>query len=117
MTFSYDGALFCDSCGERVPGSMQHWGEIESDNIDHCDNEAGCLEAIDLELPADAPLYGCESRKVGAICTDRLTSEGIEYIRGLIAEPNPTPYQKALHTLWLDTFPVLVPETFADMET
>lgn len=128
MLYTYQADLYCAACGDRIraglplpPGAdaddettydsddypKPFYGTNESDSIDHCASGVECLTAIDLGafgLAPDAPLYGMESRLIGAALTDDLTSEGCVYIAGLIQEPARTPYQEALHQCWRDLY-------------
>lgn len=118
MAYSFNGSLFCDSCGRAIIDALKEttltsdtlptYGESESDSIHHCEEGSHCLEAINLSeygLDKRAKLLGAESRVIGNIVTDKLTDIGVAYTKELVAEKNPTPFQKALHRLWSDYFP------------
>lgn len=105
-------------------GDSDHFPQFvnspETDFIDHCASREACLERIDLYdygLKPEDELKGMESRYVGNIVTDSLTdipyclTRGIADLKEKIKEfecPNCgnefTPYQKALHRLWIKEF-------------
>lgn len=94
-------------------GFPQYAPEEETDSPDHCASVAECLEGIDLGeygLPDGAPLYGAEVRRIGAVTNAGLTEYGREYLAEMLAERDPTPYQRALHRLWRDLYEVPEPD-------
>lgn len=128
--YIYQADTYCDSCGNRIAAELEqrefYGGETialrdDSDHYpqggypseptdapDHCASGADCLEGIDLAdygLSLAAPLYGAEGRTIGALLSDELTEYGINYLWEMIEdETNLTPYQRALHNLWRETF-------------
>lgn len=123
--YVYQADTWCDSCGAdiirtlesegyvpTIPDDSDHWpqsaAEEETDGPDHCASAGECLEAIDLAdygFAPDASLYGAESRKIGALLSPDLTEAGYAYLAEMLAESDPTPYQRALHALWREAFP------------
>lgn len=91
MTYAYQAALWCDSCGEEIMRTLdakgakpdtEDWDSDdypkagdpgESDSPDHCDAGTLCLER---EL---VPFHGY----VGALLNDELTDYGRQYIASL----------------------------------
>jgi hypothetical protein len=122
MPYVYNADMWCSSCGDRLERKLEADGVIddhdsdtfpqyvpdpgESDSPYHCAAGSDCLEALDLQpygARADA-LRGAESVRVGALVTDSLTDAGVEYVREILAEPDPTPYQSAIHAYWREAF-------------
>ena len=108
MSYAYQANLWCDSCGRKLTVEYPSYGSNgkPADTVYHCAAEENCLEAIDLHkygLLETDPLYGLESRFVGAIVSG-LTADGIENLHEMLDRPDPTPYQRALHALWRETF-------------
>lgn len=125
MPYAYEADLYCDACGEELQneinvndpaakrsGDTDEYPqyvdvEEESDSIYHCANGRQCKEAIDLHawgLKEDDQLQGSETPLVGELLTENLTPEGVEYLKRMLDEPNPTPYQIALHECWKAAF-------------
>lgn len=121
--YVYNADTYCDSCGEAIAKSLLKQGykddgdsdsfpqsasdDQETDSPDHCASYGNCLEPIDLGaygLADDAELFGAESRRIGALLSESLTTEGGTYVYEKIREDDPTPYQLALHSLWVETF-------------
>lgn len=122
--FVYQAETFCDSCGEWIRADLLAMGEAPArdsdewpqgpfpeeptDSPDHCASGRECFEGIHLGaygLADDAPLYGAESRVIGALLSDGLTEEGGSYVAlEAFDNPDPTPYQSALHRLWWESF-------------
>lgn len=130
--FVFQADTYCDSCGEAirarlnrdipdyVPADPSDLYSYDSDHYpkpadedatdypDHCAAGGECLEGIDLGaygLDPEDLLVGAETRKVGAILSDGLTSEGMAYTVEMLTRAEPlTPYQRALHHLWRETF-------------
>lgn len=118
MTYMYNAALYCDSCGQLLVKEARRNGDEdygdsdgfpqsvlsgETDSPSHCDSREECLEPLDLTqwgLDIDDPLYGAESRVIGALIDERLTEDGVSYLKEMLDEPAPTPYQRALHDFW-----------------
>ena len=103
-----DGDLWCEDCAASfgVPADEMAMAG-EADGIHHCAGGNACFNRIDLAaygLDAASPLFGAETRQVGIICTDRLTTNGYEALQEALAEPKPTPFQAALHRLWEEEF-------------
>lgn len=124
MIYQYLAANYCGSCGRAImreldekniedDGDSETYpqgfaGENETDSVEHCASEDKCEEAILLSryglLDTDE-LKGAETRAVGEVLTDSLTSDGVNSTREMLSELSPTPYQAALHKLWLGLFP------------
>lgn len=124
--YVYAADTWCDSCGERLRREIaeqglapadhddvyvdsDHWPqpalEESTDGPDHCAAYADCLEAVDLDAYGSIPyLLGAEAPKVGALLSDGLTEYGVEYLREMLSEKHPTPYQRALHAFWREAF-------------
>jgi hypothetical protein len=120
--YAYHAELYCDACGERLERELQAAGvsdsgdsdqypqgaaEGESDGPNHCASGAECLQPLELELYGLAPgaeLYGAETRRIGAWLDESLTDYGREYLRELLDESEPTPYQRALHRFWREVY-------------
>lgn len=126
--YVFQADTYCDTCGDRLRVELSAQGlcpadpddersydsddfpkgpfpEEETDGPDHCASDD--CEGIDLGaygLPDGAPLYGAETRTVGAILSSGLTEHGAEYLREMLAEEPRTPYQAALHSLWREEF-------------
>jgi len=124
MVWIYQASLYCDACGpEMVAAALRLGGEDTgdsdaypqahegdpgpSDSVDHCASGAGCADPVDLGdygLAEDAPLYGMESRHIGALLTEQLTDEGAAWLHEVTTDPAWTPYQNALHRFWRAAF-------------
>jgi hypothetical protein len=128
--YVYQAETYCDACGERVREDLTREGfapadpadeysydsdefpkgslpSEATDSPDHCASGSECLQGIDLGeygLAPDAPLYGAEVRTIGAVTNDGLTDHGVSWLRETLAETRLTPYQRALHTLWRETY-------------
>jgi hypothetical protein len=120
--YAYQAELYCDACGERLERELAAAGVTDSGDSDeypqgapagetdapnHCASGAECLEAVELEaygLEPGAELHGAETRRIGALLDETLTPDGREYVLELLAWPQPTPYQRALHRLWRETY-------------
>jgi len=98
MPFMFQAELFCDSCGQAIRNRLTRQRRSptdpdddstfdsddfpkdvvasESDYPHHCGAGDDCLEAV--ELPS--------GRKVGALLSDVLTSDGLDYLEGAIAD-------------------------------
>lgn len=75
----------------------------ESDAPNHCAAGADCVNALDLTAYAtdtDRTLYGAESWSIGAHLDERLTDHGVSYLREMLDDDSPTPYQRALFAFW-----------------
>lgn len=129
--YAYNAELYCDDCGARLadlasedmsddyPVSAR---ESESDSPNHCASGAYCLNALDLTaygLAEDAPLFGAETRKIGALIEEDLTEDGVAYVREMIeCDPEDcTPYQRALHAFWRESFPAVTDAAIEDART
>lgn len=123
--YIYNADTYCDTDGEEIIANLTALGhadngdsdfwpqqdfiDSESDHPVHCCANAVCGEKIDLYdygLTSDDRLYGAEDRYVGAILSDSLTNYGRTYLNEMLAEEDPTPYQRALHKLWRETFDI-----------
>jgi hypothetical protein len=132
--YVYQADTYCDSCGEAIRAQLlasgdapadpdDEWsydsddfpkgpcGEESTDGPDHCASYGDCLEGVNLGdygLAIEAPLYGAESRVIGALLSDGLTDHGAEDLRSMLndREPDtdPTPYKVALHAYWREVF-------------
>ena len=145
--YIYLADTYCDSCGEKITADLIASGQApenprdeysyDSDEFpkgsypaeacdypNHCGSAGDCLEAIDLGeygLADNAPMFGAETRKVGALLSEDLTEDGANYLREMLREPQTltysrgigsgaihtrelTPYQNALHTFWREVF-------------
>lgn len=125
--YVYSADTWCDSCGERLRREIAAEGlapadrddiyvdsdswpqsalEESTDYPDHCAAGGDCLEAVDLFPYWHGPLvlHGAEATHVGAILSDGLTDDGVEYLKEMLDEVERTPYQEALHALWRETF-------------
>ena len=49
-------------------------------------------------------LVGAESRTIGVLLSDGLTDYGVDYLREMLEEKDPTPYQRALYAYWQEVF-------------
>jgi len=99
MAYIYMADIYCDSCGEKLKEELDCLGETpkdpedhysydsdyypkwcsddeESDSPQHCGNHERCLEAV--ELPS--------GRKIGALISTSLTSEGVDYLKDMVSE-------------------------------
>ncbi len=123
--YAYNATLYCDDCGARIARSLpDDWDNGDSDQYpqagpdggetdtpNHCANGSDCDSAVDLYaygLRNIDTLHGAESWKVGALLAEQLTDDGVNYAYEIVTEQDPTPYQRALHRLWRETFPQLV---------
>ena len=77
-------------------------GEV-SNSPDHCEGGRNCLERIYLHIK-ESELVGSETSRIGALLCDSLTPDGVEHLKQMLGEPNPTVYQRALHDFWRETF-------------
>lgn len=128
--YIYQADTWCDSCGQSIcraleakglapenpddeysydSGEYPKWAMPEStDGPDHCAAMGECLEAIDLRPygAREDSLVGAESVLIGALIGDSLTDDGVEYLRGMLAEidGSNTLYQIALHHYWREVF-------------
>lgn len=126
--YVYCADTYCDSCGKRLRREIAAHGfapadpddvyvdsdswpqpalEESTDGPDHCGSDGDCLEAIDLSEYGEIPyLVGAEERKIGALLSDGLTAEGVEYLKGMLDDDHhrTTAYQKALHAYWREAF-------------
>jgi hypothetical protein len=127
--YVYQADTWCDSCGRKIADELEaegnapaepddertydsdeypkHAAEEPTDGPDHCAAREDCLEAIELAdygLEAGAELYGAEVRKIGAPTNDGLTEHGAGYLAELLAEADPTPYQRALYRYWRELY-------------
>lgn len=128
MIYQYQAANYCGSCGRAImreldekkiedDGDSETYPQgfangNETDSVEHCASEDKCEEAILLSryglLDTDE-LKGAETRAVGEVLTDSLTSDGVNATRKMLARPAKTKYQAALHQLWLGLFPECEP--------
>ena len=129
--YAYNAELYCDDCGSRLAHLAsedmsddypQSVPESESDSPNHCASGAYCLNALDLTaygLAEDAELFGAESRKIGALIEEDLTEDGVAYVREMIEEApeDCTPYQRALHAFWRESFPAVMDAAEEDART
>lgn len=88
--FIYQAELWCGDCGEAIIdtlGTTKDTGDSDdypqsvpnagaSDCPDHCGSGANCLNADTLS----------DGSKVGALLTEDLTSDGIEYVTEAVAD-------------------------------
>jgi hypothetical protein len=127
--YVYQADTWCDSCGERIRRDLEDSGqapedpsdewsfdsddfpkygaEEPTDSPDHCASQGDCLEGVDLGeygLPEGAPLFGAETRTIGALLSDGLTDEGASWLIEVLSDDQTTPYQSALHAYWADVF-------------
>jgi hypothetical protein len=130
--YVYNADIYCDDCGESLIASLEQAKKLrdrriidtgdsddypqkaqkgETDSPSHCARNEDCLNRVDLYaygLSSEDTLCGAEDRYVGALLSETLTSEGETNAYEIATEQNPSPYQRALHHLWLEAFPVLV---------
>jgi hypothetical protein len=128
--YTYQADIWCESCGRRIMEDLEreHPDEIPADPSDlysfdsdeypkpavpgeidypgHCAAGAECIEALDLRPygAREDALVGAETVSIGALIEDQLTDHGAEYLRELLSESDPTPYQAALHKFWRAAF-------------
>jgi hypothetical protein len=128
--YIYNADTYCDSCGEKISANLIASGQApanprdeysydsdefpkgdypseSTDGPSHCGSAGECLEGIDLGeygLADNAPMYGAETRTVGALLSDELTEHGVSYLQEMLNEPTRTPYQNALHNFWRESF-------------
>ncbi len=98
MPFMYQADLYCDSCGHAIRERLTRQGKTpaapdnewsfdsddfpkdvvasESDYPHHCGAGETCREAV--ELPS--------GRRIGALLSDVLTTDGIDYVEQAIAQ-------------------------------
>ena len=111
MPFIYQADLWCDSCGRAICKQLRREGKApadpgdeytydsddfpkvavdsgESDCPQHCGAGEDCLESI--ELPS--------GRKIGALLSTDLTSDGVDYVETAIAKGS------EVAELWADEF-------------
>lgn len=123
MPYIYQADILCDDCGSALAEELESGGyrdngdsdefpqeaaEEPTDSPNHCAQRENCLAAIDLGdygFKDSDPLIGAESRRIGALCGEELTSEGVSYLKEILEDPKElTPYQSALHLLWVEVF-------------
>lgn len=120
--YVFNADLWCDACGRHIAETdsslidtgdsddfPQYAPEGETDSPGHCASGRDCLEPEDLGCYGLAPgavLVGAESRLIGGWLGEDLTEHGREYLAELLAEPDPTPYQAALHAFWREVYGV-----------
>lgn len=128
--YIYQADTYCDSCGEEIRRELTRQGlapedpsdeySYDSDNFpkgpcpeeatdspDHCGRQEWCIEGVDLREYGIEPhhrLLGAESYKIGALLSDGLTEYGVEYLKEMMEEKDPTPYQRALYNFWRQAF-------------
>ena len=128
--YIYAADTWCDSCGERIRAELLAEGSApvdpsdeysydsddfpkgpfpleETDGPNHCAAQGDCLEPVDLTewgLAESDRLLGAESARIGALLSSGLTDYGVSYLREMLEEPEPTPYQRALYRFWQAAF-------------
>jgi hypothetical protein len=120
--YVYQAELFCDDCGEAIAANRRAAGVVdegdsdgfpqqvasgETDSPNHCAAGHDCLEAVDLYdygLKPGDELEGSEQSLIGALLPETLTADGLTYAYELATEQDPTPYQRAVHRLWRETY-------------
>lgn len=123
--YMYCAELFCDECGLQLiqdleesftlnNGDSDTFPQPATDNQEadyplHCASFENCKDPIDLTqygLHPIARLHGSEVRLIGCILSDQLTDEGVRFLKEILSTPESTktPYQKALHACWTETY-------------
>jgi hypothetical protein len=124
--YIYQAELWCNACGEKIqkdliasgkaPADTENEHSFDSDDFpkyawngdtdspNHCPSGDTCLgDAVDLGkwgLGKKAKLYGSETRVIGELLDESLTSDGVEFIKETLKEKKRTPYQRALYKFW-----------------
>jgi hypothetical protein len=119
--YVFQAELWCDDCGDLISQdpSLINTGDSddypqraepgETDSPNHCPSGADCPNRIDLAE------YGCPTdtprglRYIGDLLETDLTSEGVAYVREMLAEPNPSPRNVALRAYWREAFDISEP--------
>lgn len=124
--YVYQADLFCDYCGEDMCDSLkdngieddgdsgtypQYHNEEDSltDSPNHCASESDCKAWEDLRfygMSDTDPLRGAEDFIVGELLAEGLTEQGEQYVLDILRACPKTPYQAALHVLWVRTYSV-----------
>lgn len=107
--YVYAADLYCEDCGRWIrkelgrkdasgggdvyPDGPYPDGGGESDSPQHCGNDEKCLNAMMFD-----------GVKVGVWLGNPLTTDGVEYLKEMLSNPNATPYQLALHEFWSDVY-------------
>lgn len=120
--YIYDADIYCEDCGKAIQDELRKdkdlmrrkkegltdsddWpegpyphGGGEADGPQHCGTHEGCLNEIRLEWK------GKPAGKVSVFLENPLTDEGVRYLCEMVSERGSSPYQKAVHKLWLDYY-------------
>jgi hypothetical protein len=105
--YVYAADLYCEDCGRAIqkklpedtgdsdsyPQGPYPDGGGESDGPQHCGMGDGCPNAMTLE-----------GVKIGVWLGNPLTSDGVEYMKEMLSNPNANAYQKALHEFWSEVY-------------
>lgn len=120
--YVYNADLYCDDCGEGIAQYLFERGaedtgdsddypqasiESESDAPNHCACGADCHNAVDLTAYGltEDDLRNGAPRFIGAWIVEDLTEDGRAYLTEMLTEDDPSPYQRAVHRFWRETYP------------
>ena len=117
MPYVYQADLWCDDCGAEICSELKRRGaapddpddqysydsddypkyvvsEGESDCPSHCASGDDCINAVEIE----------PGWKVGCLITEKLTSEGVEYVREAIEKSRLKNIHSGIMELWAEAF-------------
>jgi len=124
--YVYNADLYCDDCGEGIAAHLFERGaedtgdsdaypqstiESESDSPNHCACGAECHNRVDLTaygLTEEDRRETGAPRYVGALIEEDLTEDGVAYAREMIEDGDASPYQRALHRFWRESYPAVM---------
>lgn len=129
ILYSYNAALYCEACGERIRAELTAQGKAppdpdaedtydsgdfpkssvsgESDTIDFCDAGEHCAD----------PFVLSDGRKVGQYLDQDLTTEGVESLKAALDQDRSRPLDSALASLYreiADAQNIDIPPPFHD---
>ena len=112
ILFSYNAALYCEACGERIRAELTAQGKAPpdpdaEDTYDSADfpksSVSGESDTIDFcaagEHCAD-PFVLSDGRKVGQYLDQDLTTEGVESLKAALDQDRSSPLDSALASLY-----------------
>lgn len=122
MGYSYASEHWCDSCGESIQRDLDAKGiEDTGDSNDypqyfdgsiqetdapcHCASNEECLEAEHLGTNWNQSSGESTEHKIGAIVCERLTSEGVDYVKTVLKEK-----ESSVAYFWKNFFDIEVME-------
>lgn len=135
LTYIYQGAEYCEACGEAITADLDNAGQRPTDPSDehtydsdeypkgslisdnhsdtpsHCNNGAECLQRIDLQDWSEETFTPEEEhlRYIGTVIGG-LTADGYKYAAEKIADAKPDDFRiPTIARVWLDAWPDITP--------